>query len=532
MEVGLAISSTIDGLNNLFRISIAPANNSSNGSLSFKSANSPNNNATNAKISVAGTSVAIDPPATTFITAGDVTSSLGPDFFLDDAATGGGDNDATNFNRSLSGIFSPGATVTLKGLGWASGSAGTSNTTVTATFTDLGPDDSLGTADDVIVGSVTSDLVYSGANEYVWNFDPGLVFTATGYSLRVNITSGASIRRKTTNAGNGQDYVKLSLAGTSVGGTPPPVTNTANGSGNWDSITWNTGTGNVTGDLQDTDVALLGRYRTVTYRGIPATETVSTLNLGENSANEGQGILNINSGTLNVTGNLTVGRNSSANDSFLFVNGGTLQVGGNANFGRSVETCDGSFILAGGTVEIAGDLAMGAFEQGGSMLRFNNPGSSPPVDVGGRLVLGRCSLDLTYDSSYIHIPGTVTTLVTYSSRDGQFANFRNGEEFNCGKNRFRIDYDVSGNSIALTALENFPASPARPNIILLFADDQGYSDLQLNGNAAEAAKYPMPRLQTLAEAGARLTDAYVTGGVCHPSRCGLLTGRYQQRYGT
>ncbi len=525
------ITQNIDGLNDVFRISIAPENASNNGSLSFKT--TTGSVAANVKLSVAGTSTAIGtPPPKTAIVAGDVTSSLGPDFFLDDAVIGGGDNDSTNFNRTLNAIFSPAASVTLKGLGWASSSGNTADTSVTATFTDLGPDDSFGTADDVLVGSVTSNLIFSGAGEYVWDFDSDIAFTATGYSLRVNITSASNIRRKTTNAGTTQDDVKLSLAGSSVGGTPPPVTNTASGSGNWDTITWNTGTGNVTGDLQDTDVAHIGRYRTVTYRGIPANETLAILNLGENSANEGQGILNINSGTLSLTSSLTVGRNTSANDSFIFVNGGTLHVCGNANFGRSAETCDGSLILAGGTVTIDGDLAMGAFEQGGSMLRFQNLGSSPPVTVGGTLTLGRCSLDLTFDAAYTHVPGTVTTLVTYSARDGQFANFRNGEEFNCGKNRFRIDYDVSGNAITLTALENFPASPSRPNVIVLFADDQGYSDLQLNGNAAEAAKFPMPRLQTIATSGARFTDAYVTGGVCHPSRCGLLTGRYQQRYGT
>ncbi|QTN33878.1 sulfatase-like hydrolase/transferase [Akkermansiaceae bacterium] len=467
------------------------------------------------------------------IVAGNVTTALGPDFFLDDAATGGGDNNATTFTRDLDGLWTKEANVTLKGLGWASGSTGTSNTTVTVTFTDYGADGVIGTGDDVIVGTVTDNLSFSGASEYVWDFDSDVAFQAASSKLRVRIVSAASIRRKTvSNTATTQADVKLSLAGRAVGGVPPAVTNTANGSGNWDAIQWNTGSGNVTGDLQDGDSAVIGRYRTVTYRGIPATETIAAMSLGESAANGGQGTLNVNSGSLNVTGALNVGINDSANDSFVFANGGTLHIGGNASFGRSAETCDGSLILAGGTVTIVGDLAMGAFEQGGSMLRFHNPGSAPPIAVGGTLILGRCSLDLTFGSEYSHVPGTVTTLVTYSARDGQFANFRNGEEFNCGKNRFRINYDVSSNSITLTALENFPASAARPNIIVLFADDQGYSDLQLNGNAAEAAKYPMPRLQNLADAGARFTDAYVTAGVCHPSRCGLLTGRYQQRYGT
>ena len=200
------------------------------------------------------------------IVAGDVTAALGPDFFMDDAATGGGDNNATVFTRNFSGFWTDGATVTLKGLGWASGNAGTTSTSVTATFSEPGPDGTHGTGDDIIVGTVTDNLVYTGTSEYVWDFDSDIVFVSTGDSLRVRIVSGASIRRKThPPAPPSQSDVKLSLAGTAVGGTPPPVTNTATGSGNWDTIDWDTGTGSVTGDLQDDDTVLIGRYRSVTY---------------------------------------------------------------------------------------------------------------------------------------------------------------------------------------------------------------------------------------------------------------------------
>ena len=70
-EFDTAISATIDGTNNLFRVAIAPANGTSNGSLSFKtSLNNPNGNASNAKISVAGTSVAVVPePSVTLLGA-------------------------------------------------------------------------------------------------------------------------------------------------------------------------------------------------------------------------------------------------------------------------------------------------------------------------------------------------------------------------------------------------------------------------------------------------------------------------------
>jgi arylsulfatase A-like enzyme len=466
------------------------------------------------------------------IVSGNITTAIGPDFFFDDAATGGGDNNTTNFNRDINGHWGIGATVVLKGIGWASSASGTTATTATLTVTDLGPDDAFGTADDIVVGTITDNLSFAAASEYIWDFNSDITFTSTGTSIRINISSNGNIRRKTTSSTQQtQADVKLSLAGTASGGTPLPVTNTATASGNWDQITWNNESGNISGGVSDSDDVLIGSDRTVTYRGLPADERLSNLNLGQNSAAIGQGIFKITSGNLTLTENLTVGRNDPDNDSFVFATGGTLHVQGNAVFGRSTEACDGSLILGGGTVQIDGNLNMGAFEQGGSMLRFHNPGVSPAVQVGGTLDLSRCSLDLTYDSSYTHTPGQTIPLVTYAARNGQFANFRKNDEFNCGPNRFRINYDVGGNTITLTALDNIAPIAGRPNIIILFADDQGYSDLQLNGGTY-ADKFPMPRLQTIAEHGVRFTDAYVTGGVCHPSRCGLIGGQYQQRYGS
>lgn len=66
-----------------------------------------------------------------------------------------------------------------------------------------------------------------------------------------------------------------------------------------------------------------------------------------------------------------------------------------------------------------------------------------------------------------------------------------------------------------------------PNIIVIFADDAGYADFSMNGN--ELIK--TPNIDRIAEKGVRFTNAYVSGPVCSPSRAGLLTGRYQQRFG-
>jgi arylsulfatase A-like enzyme len=67
----------------------------------------------------------------------------------------------------------------------------------------------------------------------------------------------------------------------------------------------------------------------------------------------------------------------------------------------------------------------------------------------------------------------------------------------------------------------------KPNIILLFADDAGYGDFGFHGSQ----HFKTPHLDRLAESGVLLSSFYVTGATCGPSRAGLITGRYQQRFG-
>ena len=68
---------------------------------------------------------------------------------------------------------------------------------------------------------------------------------------------------------------------------------------------------------------------------------------------------------------------------------------------------------------------------------------------------------------------------------------------------------------------------SRPNIILILADDMGYGDLGCYGGKLA----PTPVIDSLARDGVRCTDGYVTAPVCAPSRCGLMTGAYNQRFG-
>lgn len=68
---------------------------------------------------------------------------------------------------------------------------------------------------------------------------------------------------------------------------------------------------------------------------------------------------------------------------------------------------------------------------------------------------------------------------------------------------------------------------AKPNILILLADDLGYADLGFQGGQ----DVPTPHLDALASGGVRCTSGYVSGPYCSPTRAGLLTGRYQQRFG-
>ena len=67
----------------------------------------------------------------------------------------------------------------------------------------------------------------------------------------------------------------------------------------------------------------------------------------------------------------------------------------------------------------------------------------------------------------------------------------------------------------------------RPNILLIVADDLGYGELGCQGNP----QIPTPHIDSLAANGVRFTSGYVSGPYCSPTRAGLLTGKYQQRFG-
>lgn len=71
----------------------------------------------------------------------------------------------------------------------------------------------------------------------------------------------------------------------------------------------------------------------------------------------------------------------------------------------------------------------------------------------------------------------------------------------------------------------------KPNVVILFSDDAGYADFGFQPNCIPAFTKLTPNIDSLASAGARFSNAYMSGCVCSPSRAGLMTGRYQQRFG-
>ncbi len=76
--------------------------------------------------------------------------------------------------------------------------------------------------------------------------------------------------------------------------------------------------------------------------------------------------------------------------------------------------------------------------------------------------------------------------------------------------------------------ESVTEPPAdKPNVVVILADDLGYGELGVQGGR----RIPTPHIDSIAQNGVRFTDGYVSCPVCSPTRAGLVTGRYQQRFG-
>ena len=82
--------------------------------------------------------------------------------------------------------------------------------------------------------------------------------------------------------------------------------------------------------------------------------------------------------------------------------------------------------------------------------------------------------------------------------------------------------------LALILLTAAALAADKPNIILIYSDDHGWADLGAQGADKDIRT---PNLDAMARDGVRFTRGYVSAPQCVPSRAGVLTGRYQQRFG-
>ncbi len=90
--------------------------------------------------------------------------------------------------------------------------------------------------------------------------------------------------------------------------------------------------------------------------------------------------------------------------------------------------------------------------------------------------------------------------------------------------RFIITLGIALSTPMLWAQQNVNSAKdrqARPNVVVLLADDLGYKDIGCYGGPVKT-----PALDSLAAKGVRFTDFYSGCAVCSPSRATLLTGRH------
>ncbi len=83
-------------------------------------------------------------------------------------------------------------------------------------------------------------------------------------------------------------------------------------------------------------------------------------------------------------------------------------------------------------------------------------------------------------------------------------------------------------SLAFLCGQSFAAEPQSPNILLIYSDDHGWADLGAQGADQDIRT---PNLDQLARDGVLFKRGYVTAPQCVPSRAGVITGRYQQKFG-
>ncbi|MCC7475351.1 MAG: sulfatase-like hydrolase/transferase [Pirellulales bacterium] len=82
-------------------------------------------------------------------------------------------------------------------------------------------------------------------------------------------------------------------------------------------------------------------------------------------------------------------------------------------------------------------------------------------------------------------------------------------------------------ALLLVSMGSVVSLAAKPNILIFLSDDVGWAEYGFQGNR----QIPTPHIDSIARSGIRFTQGYVSGPYCSPTRAGLMTGRYQTRFG-
>ena len=84
-------------------------------------------------------------------------------------------------------------------------------------------------------------------------------------------------------------------------------------------------------------------------------------------------------------------------------------------------------------------------------------------------------------------------------------------------------------TLSLLGIPTLTLAEEKPNIVIILTDDQGYADVSYNPHSPPEVS--TPNIDALAHSSIICTQGYTSGHVCSPTRAGLMTGRYQQRFG-
>ena len=93
----------------------------------------------------------------------------------------------------------------------------------------------------------------------------------------------------------------------------------------------------------------------------------------------------------------------------------------------------------------------------------------------------------------------------------------------------RLTHVLRALTFILIGISSIVLAEEKPNIVIILTDDQGYADVSYNPHSPPEVS--TPNIDALAHTSIICTQGYTSGHVCSPTRAGLMTGRYQQRFG-